>query len=138
MLERDYIMRLIREFLAALARLLEKKEVTDRHEELKKLYDQYVGPYTFYHLAPVEKVIETLGQEDEEKRFYKMEMLAELYLAEADMVSKPEGDLLLKKSFALFDFLDHYSNIYSIDRLKKMDAIQQRLSNNNKNEPKTT
>ena len=40
MLERDYIMRLIREFLAALARLLEKKEVTDRHEELKKLYDQ--------------------------------------------------------------------------------------------------
>lgn len=138
MLERDYIMRLIREFLAALARLLEKKEVTDRHEELKKLYDQYVGPYTFYHLQPVEKVIEALGQEDEEKRFYKMEMLAELYLAEADMVSKPEGDLLLKKSFALFDFLDHYSKIYSIDRLKKMDAIQQRLSNNNKSETKTT
>ena len=70
MLERDYIMRLIREFLAALARLLEKKEMTDRHEELKKLYDQYVGPYTFYHLAPVEKVIETLSQEDEEKRFW--------------------------------------------------------------------
>ena len=138
MLERDYIMRLIREFLAALARLLEKKEMTDRHEELKKLYDQYVGPYTFYHLAPVEKVIETLGQEDEEKRFYKMEMLAELYLAEADMVSKPEGDLLLKKSFELFDFLDHYSKTYSIERLKKMDAIQQRLSNNNKNETKTT
>lgn len=138
MLERDYIMRLIREFLAALARLLEKKEMTDRHEELKKLYDQYVGPYTFYHLAPVEKVIEALSHEDEEKRFYKMEMLAELYLAEADMVSKPEGDLLLKKSFALFDFLDHYSKIYSIDRLKKMDAIQQRLSNNNKNETKTT
>lgn len=138
MLERDYIMRLIREFLAALARLLEKKEMTDRHEELKKLYDQYIGPYTFYHLAPVEKVIETLGQEDEEKRFYKMEMLAELYLAEADMVSKPEGDLLLKKSFALFDFLDHCSKTYSIERLKKMDAIQQRLSNNYKNETKTT
>lgn len=138
MLERDYIMRLIREFLAALARLLEKKEVTAKHEELKKLYDQYVGPYTFYHLAPVEKVIEALGQEDEEKRFYKMEMLAELYLAEADMVSKPEGDLLLKKAFALFDFLDHYSKTYSIERLKKMDAIQQRLSNNNKNETKTT
>lgn len=138
MLERDYIMRLIREFLAALARLLEKKEVTDRHEELKKLYDQYVGSYTFYHLAPVEKVIEALGHEDEEKRFYKMEMLAELYLAEADMVSKPEGDQLLEKSFALFDFLDHYSKTYSIDRIKKMDAIQQRLSNNNKNETKTT
>lgn len=138
MLERDYIMRLIREFLAALARLLEKKEMTDRHEELKKLYDQYVGSYTFYHLAPVEKVIEALGQEDEEKRFYKMEMLAELYLAEADMVSKPEGGQLLEKSFALFDFLDHYSKTYSIDRIKKMDGIRQRLSNNNKNETKTT
>lgn len=138
MLERDYIMRLIREFLTALARLLEKKDVTDRHEELKKLYDQFVGPYTFYHLQPVEKVIEALGHEDEEKRFYKMEMLAELYLAETDMVSKPEGDLLLKKSFALFDFLDHYSKTYSIDRIKKMDGIRQRLSNNNRNETKTT
>ena len=48
MLQRDYIQRLIREFMAALERMLEKKEVEVRREKIKELYDQYVGPYAFY------------------------------------------------------------------------------------------
>ena len=40
MLQRDYIMRLIQEFLAALQRMLEKKEIESRRETLEKLYDQ--------------------------------------------------------------------------------------------------
>lgn len=67
MLKRNYIIRLVREFLAAPARLLERKEVIDRHEELKRLHDQYTGPHTSYHLALVEEVIEILGREDEEE-----------------------------------------------------------------------
>ena len=128
MLERDYILRLIREFMAALQRLLEKKEATTRREELKKMYDQYVGSYAFYYTASIDKVLEKLGEEEEEKRYYKMEMLAELYYAEADMVSKPERDELLQKAFTLYDYLDHYSKTYSFDRIKKMDIIQKKLS----------
>ena len=43
MLERDYIMRLLREFAEALELLL-KKDVRKQREEIQKMYDQYVGP----------------------------------------------------------------------------------------------
>ena len=56
MLQRDYIQRLIREFMAALERMLEKKEVEVRREKIKELYDQYVGPYAFYSIATIEDV----------------------------------------------------------------------------------
>ena len=54
MLQRDYIQRLIREFMAALERMLEKKEVEVRREKIKELYNQYVGPYAFYSIATIE------------------------------------------------------------------------------------
>ena len=54
MLQRDYIQRLIREFMAALERMLEKKEVEVRREKIKELYNQYVGPYAFYSIATSE------------------------------------------------------------------------------------
>ena len=41
MLQRDYIQRLIREFMAALERMLEKKEVEERREKIRELYNQY-------------------------------------------------------------------------------------------------
>ena len=40
MLQRDYILRLIREFMAAIERMLRKKEIADRREEIKQLYEQ--------------------------------------------------------------------------------------------------
>ncbi len=130
MLERDYIIRLIREFMAALQRILNQKNGPESHEELIKLYEQYIGSYSLYHTAPAENVIELLSKEDKERGFYKIEMLAELYYAEADMVSKPEADVLLQKAFLLFDYLEYCSKVYSMDRLRKMDSIKQRLSVN--------
>lgn len=127
MLQRDYIMRLIREFLAALERFLNKKEVTDRREEIKKLYEQFVGPYTLYHNATIDEVMTALQGEDEEHRFYKMQILAELFNVEADTESKPFSDFLLEKSYALFDFIDKNGKEYSLDRRRKMETIKQRL-----------
>ena len=124
MLQRDYIMRLIREFMAALERFLNKKEVTDRREEIKKLYEQYVGPYALYHNATIDEVMAALQGEDEEHRFYKMQILAELFNVEADIESKP---FLLEKSYALFDFIDKNGKEYSLDRRRKMETIRQRL-----------
>ena len=127
MLQRDYIMRLIREFIAALNRLLDKKEVTDRREEIKKLYEQFVGPYALYHNATIDEVMTALQGEDEEHRFYKMQILAELFNVEADTESKPFSDFLLEKSYALFDFIDKNGKEYSLDRRRKMETIKQRL-----------
>lgn len=131
MLRRDYIMRLIREFMAALERMLEKKEVEDRREEIRKMYDSYVGPYALYHNATIDEVMKALGGMEEEQRLPRMEMLAELYNAEADTVSNPERDILLEKAFALFDFIEHNGHTYSLERRWKMQAIREKLHTDN-------
>lgn len=129
MLQRDYILRLIREFMAALERMLEKKEVADRREEIKQLYEQYVGPYALYHNATTDEVLLALAGIDEEQRLPRMEMLAELFYAEADTVSNPERDFLLEKAFALFSIIERDGKTYSLKRRWKMQDIQERISN---------
>ena len=80
MLQRDYIQRLIREFMAARERMLEKKEAEERCEKIRELYNQYLFPYSFYIISTIEDVMKAMaGIADEEKRLSKMDMLAELY-----------------------------------------------------------
>lgn len=129
MLQRDYILRLIREFMAALERMLEKKEVANRREEIKQLYEQYVGPYALYHNATIDEVLLALAGMDDEQRLPRMEMLAELFYAEADTVSNPERDFLLEKAFALFSIIEREGKTYSLKRRWKMQDIQERISN---------
>lgn len=128
MLQRDYIQRLIREFMAALERMLEKKEVEVRREKIKELYNQYVGPYAFYSIATIEDVMKAMaGIDDEEKRLSKMDMLAELYYHEADMVGQPARDELLNKAFMLFDYVETHRDTFSIERRNKMVQIKQKI-----------
>ena len=125
MLERDYIQRLIREFMAALERMLEKKEVEVRREKIKELYEQYIGPYAFYHIATIDDVMKAMaGIDDEEKKQSKIDMLAELYYYEADTVGQPTRDELLNKAFLLFDYVETHGDTFSIDRRNKMAMIR--------------
>ena len=126
MLQRDYIQRLIREFMAALQRLIEKNEAGERLEEVRRLFTQYVGDYTFYHTATLEDVMQSFGKYPEEERLERINMLAELYYAEADSLSEPARTAVLDRAFMLFDFIDRHSRTYSPDRLKKMDDIDAR------------
>ena len=124
MLERDYIMRLIREFMAALARMLEKKEIEGRREALRKLYEQYVGPYDFYHIMSVDDIMQSFTKYPESERLHRMEMLAELYYAEADMLSEPMRGNIISIALSLFGFVDRNSKTFSFDRRKKMDELR--------------
>lgn len=123
MLERDYIMRLIREFMAALARVLEKKEIEGRREALRKLYEQYFGAYDFYHITSADDIMESFGRYSENERMLRMEMLAELYYAEADMLSEPARSHVLDLSFRLFDLVDRHGKTFSFDRKKKIEDL---------------
>ena len=124
MLQRDYIQRLIREFMAALQRLLEKKEVGERQEEAKRLFAQYLGDYAFFHTAQLDDIMRWFEKYPEEERLERMNMLAELYYAEADTMGEPMRSAVLDKAFLLFDFIDRHSRTYSPERLKKMRKIE--------------
>ena len=121
MLQRDYIQRLIREFMAALQRLIEKKEAGERQEEVRRLFTQYMGDYAFFHTAPLDDVMRWFERYPEEERLERISMLAELYYAEADTLGEPVRTEVLDRAFMLFDFVDRHSRTYSPERLKKMN-----------------
>ena len=124
MLQRDYIQRLIREFMAALQRLIEKDEAKDRQAAVREMFTQYLGDCAFFHTATLDDVMLWFEKYPEEERLSRMEMLAELYYAEADTMSEPVRTDILQRAFMLFDFIDRHSRTFSLDRLKKMDAIE--------------
>ena len=127
MLQQDYIMRLIREFFAALQRALEKNEIEDRTKAIHELYDQYVGPYEFYQNATIEEVMKDIKRYPEEQRIHRLEMLAELYYVEAPLRVLPFSDQLYRQAYLLFRYIDSHSGVYSFDRKKKIEEIEKKI-----------
>ena len=116
MIRQDYFIRLVKEFAAALQRAMAKKDYEKRREAIKDLYTQFIGDYQFYHTATIDEVMK--------ERLVKLEMLAELYFAEADYLSNPFKEVILNKAYSLYLFVDKYSNDYSIDRKHKLDTLK--------------
>jgi len=129
MLQRDYFLRLIREFAEALELLLNKKNVQQQREEIKELYRQYVGPYEFYHTATIDEVMQSMEQFPADERIDRLEMLAELCYAETSMLSGPSRQMLEEKACALFDFVDTHSTTFSISRQQKIADLKARSAN---------
>lgn len=124
MLQRDYISRLIREFMAALQRYLEKEEVGERRQALEDLYKEYFGDYVFFHTSSLDELMDFFNQYPEAERLDRMEMLAELYYAEADLLSEPFRTSQLDLTYRLLDFIDHHSTTFSIGRMEKKRKIK--------------
>lgn len=123
MLRQDYIQRLIREFFAALERLLEKNEAGERQEAIRKMFTQYLGDSAFFHIASLDDIMRWLEKYPEDERLSRIEMLAELYYAEADLMSEPTRSAVLDRAYMLFDYIDRNGRTFSMERLKKMKKI---------------
>jgi hypothetical protein len=131
MLQRDYFIRLIEEFNAAISRFLTKKDDDlKRDKDLKDLYRQYVGEYDDLRNLSVDELL-TYAKEQwkEEERIDKINMVAELLYAEASYKGQPLRQMLMEKSYKLFDYVEANSSTFSIGRRQKMEAMRQELSN---------
>ena len=127
MIRQDYFIRLLKEFAAALQRAMAEKEYDKRREAIKDLYTQFVGDYQFYHTSTIDEVMKEAESFAEEERLMKLEMLAELYFAEADYLSNPFKEVILNKAYSLYLFIEKYSNDYSIDRKHKLETLKELL-----------
>ena len=125
MLQRDYFIRIIEEFTAAVSRFLEKDEGKRTDEELRDLYRQYVGDYGVLRNLTVEEAIGYAQEQwTEERRVARLEMLAELWYAEGSVKQQPLRNLLLNKAFRLYDYVDGHSPDFSLVRKQKMAMIR--------------
>ena len=131
MLQRDYFIRLIEEFNAAISRFLTKKEDDmKRDNELKDLYRQYVGEYDDLRNLSVDELLRYAREQwDEAERIDKINMIAELLYAEASYKGQPLRQMLLEKAYALFYYVEANGSTFSIDRHQKMEAMRQELDN---------
>ena len=131
MLQRDYFIRLIEEFNAAISRFLTKKEDDmKRDNELKDLYRQYVGEYDDLRNLSVDELLRYAREQwDEAERIDKINMIAELLYAEASYKGQPLRQMLLEKGYALFNYVEANGSTFSIDRHQKMEAMRQELDN---------
>nr|WP_315089987.1 hypothetical protein [uncultured Prevotella sp.] len=131
MLQRDYFIRLIEEFNAAISRFLTKKDdELKRDKDLKDLYRQYVGEYDDLRNLSVDELL-TYAKEQwkEEERIDKINMVAELLYAEGSYKGQPLRQILLEKAYTLFDYVEANDSTFSIDRRQKMEAMRQELDN---------
>nr|MBP7473389.1 hypothetical protein [Prevotella sp.] len=131
MLQRDYFIRVLQEFTAALTRFLEKNEGEDKKDkDLIDLWRQYVGDYDTLRNLSFEELIKFSNEQwKKDERVDRLEMTAELLYAEASYKEKPLRDILLDKSFKVFDYVDANSSTFSIDRKTKMEQIRTLLGN---------
>lgn len=131
MLQRDYFIRLIEEFNAAISRFLTNKDdELKRDKDLKDLYRQYVGEYDDLRNLSIDELL-TYAKEQwkEEERIDKINMVAELLYAEGSYKGQPLRQMLMEKSYALFDYVEANGSTFSIDRRQKMEAMRQELGN---------
>lgn len=132
MQQRDYFIRIIEEFMAAVARFLSKPKGQRNDDELQDLYRQYVGDYTLLRNMTVEETfVYAREQWTEDRRVEKLEMLAELLYAEATYKQQPLRTMLLEKAIQLYDYVDAKSPVYSLIRQQRMAEIRAKIGKSN-------
>lgn len=126
MLQRDYFLRILQEFMAAVARFLEKNEGEEqRDKEMEDLYRQYVGDRgVLRHLSLEETLTYADDQWSPDERLDRLGMLAELLYAEGSYKQNPLRQVLLDKAYGLFDYVETHGSEYSLDRRRKMEDIR--------------
>lgn len=127
MLQRDYFIRIIEEFMAAISRFLEKKEDTrQRQRDLEDLYRQYVGDYSLLRNMTFDELLDYAAHEYKpEQRIEKLQMVAYLLDAESQTKSGPLRLMLLDKAFMLFDYVDANDSTFSLPRKQKLRQLEE-------------
>ncbi|MCD7927108.1 hypothetical protein LUI85_21445 [Bacteroides sp.] len=132
MLQRDYIMRLVREFVEALEKLVEerdKKEESELQLQLQSIYRAYFNhPHTFYYEQDAEYILNDLRQNYEGEEFLtRIDMLSQLIYQDALLKEREEQVYLLRKSLYLLNYLDSHSDTFSFERRGKISEIEKKI-----------
>jgi len=134
MYQKDYILRMIEmlgDLIAGILGLIRKGDLNRASEEIGRIYhDMLKEDSAFFMKIPAEDLtIKLLAEHN--YTVGHLEILAELFNAEAEIEiasgKKEKCMELLRKSLILFEFIDNEQKTYSIDRIRKMAEIKQRI-----------
>lgn len=132
MIQRDYIIRLIQQLIDSLFMLFDKKNLSEEElsNQLENMYVDYLDESKiFYRESSMDDVISFLQKRyGDDEYLYRIEMLTEImYQDGMHDNDKSEKQETLLKALELLVYLDNYSNMYSLVREGKMEAIKKEL-----------
>lgn len=135
--ERDYIMRILREFFEAIAKVVratpgQEPDFTQMQKRFDEMYRQFFRkPAGHFYETEKEIILDELAQNgrSDEDVFAMAQMLAELLYQDAQIKKQiPEKCMLLEKALYLFEYLNQNSRTYSWDREQKISDIKKQLT----------
>ncbi len=134
MFERDYILRMIEmigELIAGILGLIRKGKLDQAEKELNRIYGNMLREDSaFFRSLPKEKLTENLLRDHNYTNGH-LEILAWLCDAEAELClargDNPGSLEFSEKSLILFEFIDMEEKTLYPERLKKMEAIRERI-----------
>ena len=111
MLQRDYIMRLVRQL------------------KIQSIYRAYFNhSHHFYYEQDAEYILTDLSQDYEGQEFLtRIDMLSELLYQDALLKEPDEKKYLLAKALYLKEYLDSHSDTFSFERRNKINEIKKLL-----------
>jgi hypothetical protein len=130
MIERDYLMRILKQFFDVLNKLInniDPEKEGDIQVQLKGLFLDYLGnDYAFFCKEPIEKIMETISTGTQTDALAKATMLSELFYNSA-ILSEEEDlkNMLFIKSLFLLKFIDSNSNTFSFERQRRIAELNE-------------
>ncbi len=134
MYQRDYILRMIEmigDLIAGILGLIRKGKLQQAENDLGGIYYEMLREdAVFFRSIPKDELTEKLLKEHNYTNGH-LEILAELFNAEAEL-SLAKGNKAAsleysEKSLQLWEFVDREEKTLYPERLKKMDAIRERI-----------
>lgn len=133
MYEKDFIIRLIQNFLESIARIInniEEGNITESKIEIDKTYELLGESATFFRKATFNDLLIFLNQEHD-VQLKKIDLLAKLISIDAKTQShKNVKCSMLKKAQRLWEYYNHHSKEYSFEREEQLLYIKTFLENN--------
>lgn len=132
MLQRDYIMRLVRELGEVLEKLLEEREKKDLSEiqlQIRSIYRTYFNhPHSFYYEQDTEYILNDLCKNYSwEELLLRIDMLSEVMYQDALLKETAEQKYMLGKALYLLRYLDTHSDTFSFERRRKISEMETML-----------
>jgi len=135
MYQKDYILRMLEmlaEMIAAIFGYIKNGQFSKAEKLIEHVYQSLLKEdASFFQKISLEKLTDTLIGEHHYTNGH-LEILAELFFAEAELnFARKRRDNCLdlcQKSLKLFEFLINDRKIYAIDRITKIEAIKNRIT----------
>ena len=129
MIRKDYLMRLLKEFLDGLTELLTHAKNENSEQFLARtegFYPTYLNQKrSFFIENSLSDIIQSIITENEEESAIKCEMLAELLFLDANhMQDKDKQEDTYKKALFFFDYAEQHSTTFSENRMSKIGILK--------------